>query len=161
MMRRMLTIFCAAILLFAASAARAEEEQGQSTMDIVRESLRADKKALIAANMDLSDTEGKAFWPVYDKYQKDLLTAMNKLYQVVVEYAQHSQKGDLTDEKAVELVNRMIAAEQERLKVRSSYVKPISKVLPGKKVARFFQLENKIEAVARYEMAAQIPLVKP
>jgi hypothetical protein len=36
----------------------------------------------------------------------------------------------------------------------------MSKVLPGRTVARFFQIENKMDAIIDYEMAGEIPLVK-
>ena len=36
------------------------------TMQILREKLQADKKLLVAANMDLSDAEAKKFWPLYE-----------------------------------------------------------------------------------------------
>jgi hypothetical protein len=154
---RMLMTASAVMLLFAAPQARAADAP-QSNMEIVREAMRADKKALVAANLQLTDAEAKAFWPVYDKYEKDLLTANNKLYQVVEEYALNYNK--LTDAKALDLVHRYLSAEEARTKVRSSYLKDFTKVLTGLKVARFYQIENKLDAVVRYEMAAQIPLVK-
>ena len=76
---RMLMTASAVMVLFAAPRARAADAS-QSNMDIVREAMRADKKALVAANLQLTDAEAKAFWPVYDKYEKDLLSANNKLY---------------------------------------------------------------------------------
>src|SRR5207249_12337436 len=83
---RMLVAASAAMIRYAAPPVRAADAP-QSNMDIVREAMRADKKALVATNLQLTDAEAKAFWPVYDKYEKDLLTANNKLYQVVEEYA--------------------------------------------------------------------------
>jgi hypothetical protein len=154
---RMLVAASAAIVLFGAPAARAADAP-QNTMDIVREAMRADKKALVAANIQLTDAEAKAFWPVYDKYEKDLLTANNKLYQVVEEYALDYNK--LTDAKGLDLIRRYLSAEEARTKVRSLYLTQFSKVLPGLKVARFYQIENKLDAVVRYEMAGQIPMVK-
>jgi hypothetical protein len=154
---RILMTASAVMLLFAAPRARAADAP-QSNMDIVRDALRADKKALIATNLQLTDAEAKAFWPVYDKYEKDLLTAHNKLYQVIEEYALDYNK--LTDAKALELVHRYFSAEEARTKVRESYLKQFSKVLPGLKVARFYQIENKLDAVVRYEMAGQIPLAR-
>jgi hypothetical protein len=156
---RMLMTASAVVLLFAAPQARAADA-AQGSMDIVREALRSDKKALIAANLQLTNAEAKAFWPEYDRYEKDLLTANNKLYQVVEEYALAYKKNKLTDAKGLDLVYRYFAAEEARTKVRISYLKSFSKVLPGLKVARFYQIENKLDAVVRYEMAAQIPLVK-
>ncbi len=156
---RILMTASATMLLFAAPPARAADAP-QSNMDIVREAMRADKKALVAANLQLTDAEAKAFWPVYDKYEKDLLTANNKLYQVVEEYALDYNKNKLTDAKGLDLIQRYFSAEEARTKVRESYLKQFSKVLPGLKVARFYQIENKLDAVVRYEMAGQIPLVK-
>jgi phage-related minor tail protein len=146
-----------AVLLLLAAPVRADDA-AQDNMEIVRTALRADKKALVATNLQLTDAEAKAFWPVYDRYEKDLLTAHNSLYQVVQEFAAHYDK--LTNEKALELVERYLSAEEARAKVRRSYLKEISKVLPGLKVARFYQIENKIDAVVRYEMAGVIPLAK-
>jgi phage-related minor tail protein len=157
MLTRMLIAVPAVMLLFAAPV-RADDPAQQDNMEIVRAALRADKKALVATNLQLTDAEAKAFWPVYDRYEKDLLTAHNQLYQVVQEFAAHYDK--LTNEKALELVERYLSAEEARAKVRRSYLKEISKVLPGLKVARFYQIENKIDAVVRYEMAGSIPLAK-
>jgi len=157
---RTLIAAAAALLLFTAPAARAEESAQKKSMEIVREALRADKKALVASNLQLTDAEAKAFWPLYDKYQKELITANNKLYQVIEEYAAAYNKNKLDDAKALDLVHRYFAADEARSKVRSSHVDPFSKVLPGLKVARFYQVENKLDAVVRYEMAEHIPLMK-
>jgi hypothetical protein len=156
---RMLMTASAALLLFAAQVARADDAS-QSTMDALREAMRADKKALIAANLQLTDAEAKAFWPVYDKYEKDLLAVNNQLYQVIEQYAIDYNKNKLTDAKGLDLIHRYLSAEAARTKVRESYLKQFSKVLPGLKVARFYQIENKLDAVVRYEMAAKIPMVK-
>jgi hypothetical protein len=157
---RMLIAAAAALFLITAPAVRADESAQKKTMDTVREALRADKKALVASTLQLSDAEAKAFWPIYDKYQKDLLTENNKLYQVIEEYALAYNKNKLDDAKALDLVHRYFSAEAARSKVRSSYVDQFSKVLPGLQVARFYQVENKLDAVVRYEMAERIPLMK-
>jgi hypothetical protein len=157
----MLIAAAAALFLSTAPAARAEESAQKKSMDTVREALRADKKVLVASTLQLSDAEAKAFWPLYDKYQKDLLTENNKLYQVIEEYSLAYNKNKLDDAKALDLVHRYFSAEAARSKVRSSYVDQLSKVLPGLKVARLYQVENKLDAVVRYEMAERIPLMKP
>jgi hypothetical protein len=156
---RMLIAGAATLFLFTAPAARADEA-GKKTMDTVREALRADKKALVASTLQMTDAEAKAFWPIYDKYQKDLITENNKLYQVIEEYALAYNKNKLDDAKALDIVHRYFSADEARSKVRSSYVSQFSKVLPGLKVARFYQIENKLDAVVRYEMAERIPLMK-
>src|SRR5262245_15031299 len=118
----MLIAAAAALFLCTAPAARAEESAQKKSMDTVREALRAAKKALVASTLQLTDAEAKAFWPVYDKYQKDLITENNKLYQVIEEYALAYNKNKLDDVKALDLVHRYFTAEAGRSKVRSSYV---------------------------------------
>ena len=44
--------------------------------------------------------------------------------------------------------------------MRRTYVDELAKILPGRTVARFFQIENKIDAVIRYDVAATIPVVE-
>jgi len=145
-----------AITLFGVSAQATET--AQNTNEIVRESLRADKKALVATNLDLTKKEAEAFWPIYDRYQKELFEVQSRLFEVIAEYA--STVDTMTDERAKDLVERYLAVEEDRAKIRRSYLSPISGVLPGLKVARFYQIENKIDAVVRFEAAAEIPLVK-
>jgi hypothetical protein len=154
---RLLTTAIAALLLSAAPAVRADDAS-QSTMDIVRDAARANVKALVATNLQLTDAEAKAFWPLYEKYQNDLLTVQNQLYQVVQEYALAYNK--LSDAEALKLVRRYLAAVEAREKLRSSYLSKFEKVLPGKKVARFYQIQNKLQMAADYEIGEQIPLVK-
>jgi hypothetical protein len=67
----------------------------------------------------------------------------------------------LTDAKALDLVQRYLAAEAARVEVRSSYLKEMAQALPGLKVARFFQIENKLDALIDFGMAVRVPLAKP
>lgn len=153
------TILIAAVplaLVLMTSTARGEDP-APNTMDIVREAVRADKKALVASNLTLSEAEAKAFWPIYDRYQKDLFDVQTRLVEVISEYAATQDK--LTDDSARGLIERYLAVEEERAKVRRSYVDELSKVVPGRTLARFYQIENKIDAVVRYELAAEVPLV--
>jgi hypothetical protein len=154
---RVLIVAPVVLLLFSGSVCADDAAPGD--MGFVREVMRADKRALVAANLDLTDTEAKAFWPVYDRYQKDLLATRDTLFQVVEEETLQAVK--LTDKKALELVQRYLAAEAARVQVRSSYLKEISQVLPGLKVARFYQIENKIDAMIGYGLALRVPLAKP
>lgn len=151
------TRICAS-LAFAVLASTAQAaETAQSTNDIVLASLRADKKALLATNLGLTDKEGAEFWPIYDRYQKELIEVQSRLFEVVQEGL--AAGDNLTDAEATDLVERYLTAEEDRAKVRRSYVEPISKVISGRKLARFYQMENKIDAVVRFEMASEIPLL--
>jgi hypothetical protein len=131
-----------------------------SNMQILREKLQADKKLLVAANMDLSDAEAKAFWPIYEAYQKDLHAINDRIATLISDYAKQYNAGKLTDEKARALLDQSFAIEEAEVKLKRSYVPRLAKVLPGQKVARYMQLENKIRALVKYEIAGEVPLAR-
>jgi hypothetical protein len=134
------------------------QEKPADTMQILREKIQADKKLLVAANMGLTEKEGQAFWPVYESYQKDLGLLNGRMLVLIQDFANTYQA--MTDGEAKKLVGDYLAIEGDRVKLKQSYLPKLRQALPEKKVARYLQIENKIEAVIRYELAEKIPLVK-
>jgi hypothetical protein len=135
--------------------------QGQpaDNMQILRDKIKADKKLLVAANMELTESEAKAFWPVYEQYQKDLGAINRRIVKLIESYAADYLANTMTDEKAKKLTSEYVAIEKAEAGLQESYVPKLSKVLPPKKVARYLQIENKIRAALKYELAGEIPLV--
>jgi hypothetical protein len=148
-------------VLFSLSALLALPAAAQTASDmrILADKIRADKKLVVAANMQLTESEAKDFWPVYDAYQKDLQTINQRLIGTIKRYADAYNKGPVSDEAAKKLISEAIAVEEAEVKLKRSYVPKLEKVIPGVKVARYIQIENKIRAIIKYELAAQIPLV--
>ena len=127
-------------------------------MEILRDKVRADKKFIVSDNMELTEEEAKGFWPIYQAYQEDLHKINERMAKVINEYAVAYNKGALLDKTARQLIDEAIEIEMDEAKLRKSYVPKLSKVLPGAKVARYLQIENKIRAIIRYELASAIPL---
>src|SRR6476620_112077 len=150
-------ILCVTVL--AAAPAFAQDKQTDTNMQILRDKVKADKKLVVAANMDLTDAEGKGFWPIYDAYQKDLQTINERIGKAVQTYADAYNSKALTDDQAKQLINEVLAIDQEELNLRKTYTAKLDQVLPGKKVARYIQIEIKIRAAIRYDLAGGIPLV--
>jgi hypothetical protein len=134
--------------------------QTASDMQILAQKIKADKKLVVAANMELTEDEAKGFWPVYEAYQKDLQGINKRLIGTIKSYAEAYKKGPVSDETAKKLINEAIAIEDAEVKLKRSYVPRLEKVIPGMKLARYLQIENKIRAIGKYELAAQIPLVQ-
>ncbi len=147
-------------LAVALAAPAAAQDKGTTNMEILREKLKADKKLVVATNMGLTEAEGKAFWPIYDAYQKDLEQINDRLAKAIVAYADAYSKGPVPNETAKKLLDEALAIEQAEVTLKRSYVPKLEKVLPEAKVARYIQIENKIRAVVRYELAEKIPLMK-
>ena len=145
-----------AILMLAAVPVRAGEAE-KANLEILRDTIRVNKKALVAANLTLSDEEATKFWPACESYQKDLSAVQDRLVKVIQDYAANYKS--LSNEKATQLVEAYLSVEEDRAKVRRAHLTEISSALPGRKVARFYQIENKMDAVLRYDLAAEIPVV--
>jgi hypothetical protein len=136
------------------------QDKPADNMQILRDKIKADKKLLVAANMELTESEAKGFWPVYEEYQKDLASIYQRLGKLIESYAADYRTNTLTDEKAQKLIEELVAIDKTDGGLQASYVPKLSKVLPSKKIARYLQIESKIRAALQYELAANIPLVQ-
>ena len=137
------------------------QEATQMNMEILKEKVKADKKLLVASNMNLTDAEAKNFWPLYDGYQKELEQINQRLLTTIKGYADayNVGKGEISNDQAKKLLGDALAVEGSEVKLRQSYAAKLGKVLSATKVARYLQIENKIRAIVKFELAAQIPLV--
>jgi Spy/CpxP family protein refolding chaperone len=131
-----------------------------TNMEILRQKVKADKKLVVAQNLSLTDAEGAAFWPVYEAYQKDLQQINQRLMTAIRAYADAYNKGPVTNETAKKLLEESMAIDEAEAKLKSSSAPKILAALPATKAARYIQIENKIRAAVRYELAAGIPLVE-
>jgi Spy/CpxP family protein refolding chaperone len=155
-----LILTLAAVMTILVVSPAVSQDKPADNMQILRDKVRADKKLLVAANMELTESEAKGFWPVYEKYQKDLSAINQRIINLIESYAEAYRAGNITDEKARNLTSELVAIEQSEGGLQASYVPKLSKVLPPKKVARYLQIENKIRAAVKYGLAAEIPLVE-
>jgi hypothetical protein len=138
----------------------AAEQPSNSDMQILLEKVKADKKLLVAVNMELSDAEAKKFWPVYDAYQVQLGKLNERIAVLIADYAADYQNASMTDAKAKKMISEMVAIDQAGAAMKKSFVPKLYKALPPVKAARYLQIENKIRAALNFEIAAAVPLVK-
>ena len=157
----MMTRLVTAIAMVAGLASVAMAQTPTTTnMEILRQKIKADKKLVVAQNLQLTDAEGATFWPVYDAYQKDLQQVNQRLTSVIQAYADAYNKGPVANDVAKKLLDEALAVDEAELKLKSSYMPKIVGALPVTKAARYIQIENKIRAAIRYELADGIPLVQ-
>jgi hypothetical protein len=149
-----------AIMIFGSVPVRSAQDKPADNMQILRDKIKADKKLVVATNMELTESEAKGFWPIYEQYQKDLQKINQRIAKVLDSYADDNRKKSLTDEKAKTLINEATAIDQAEANLKSTYAPKLSKVLPVRKVARYLQIENKIRAVVKYDIASGVPLVR-
>ena len=134
------------------------QDKSADNMQILVEKLHADKKLLVAENMQLTEAEAKAFWPLYDQYQNELFLLRARTLKLINEYGEAYEQ--MTDNTAKKLLDEYMTIEALGLKLRQAYLPKFRNVLPDVKVLRYYQIENKINAVLVYELASNIPLTR-
>jgi hypothetical protein len=142
-----------------AAAARGQD-QPASNMEILRDKIKADKRLLVAENLGLTEAEAKTFWPIYDEYQKELEGLNERLRRAIQSYANEYNAKTLTDAKANSLMSEALATEEAEVALKKKYLERLSGVMPAMKAVRYIQIENKIRALVRLDLAAGIPLVQ-
>jgi ABC-type histidine transport system ATPase subunit len=127
-------------------------------IELARDILKTEKKSAVAEGMNLADAEIVPFWELYNEYNNKLSLTQNQRVALIKEYAANYET--MTDDKADDMMQSYFKYQQELLKLKKSYYARFKKILPPGKVARYFQLENKIQALVDAELALQIPLIE-
>ena len=128
------------------------------TLDLKKKIIFDQKKLVVMENMEFTEEEAKAFWPVYEKHQEELFQVSQRGATMILAYASVYQT--LTDDQSTKIVDEYYNIQDERLAVMKKMMVDVGKVLPGKKAFRYMQVESKLTAIARYELAKEIPLAK-
>jgi len=150
---RIKTILLTLMLLVAPVLALADE-----ALDLKKKIMFDQKRLVVMENMEFTEEEAAAFWPVYDKHQEELFQINQRGAKLILAYASVYQT--LTDEQAVKLVDEYYDIQDDRLTVMKKMAVDVGKVLPGKKAFRYLQVESKLSAIGRYELAKEIPLAR-
>jgi polyhydroxyalkanoate synthesis regulator phasin len=151
-------LILAVALVVGASAVRAQVSETDQLQQL-RAEIRADRQAVVMANLKLTDAESQAFWPLYREYHNEIAKIGDRLQKLIQDYAVTYENA--TPEQAKAMVDEMMSIQRAELKVKESYLPRFRKVIPELKVARFLQIENKIDTLIKIDLAANIPLIGP
>ena len=114
---------------FLAAPAIAQDSAADMSMQILRDKIKADKKAVVAANMQLTDVEAAAFWPIYDAYQNELKAINERIGNAILDYADAYKTRTLSDATAKKLLAEAIAIDASEAKLRKDYAAKLTKAL--------------------------------
>jgi len=149
-----------AFTLFGSAPLGMAQDKPADNMQSLRDKIRADKKLVVATNMELTESEAKDFWPIYEQYKKDLQKINQRMANLLESYADDFRNKSLTDEKAKKLIDEALKIDRAEADLKSTYAPKLSKALPITKAVRYLQIENKIRAVVKYDIASGVPLVR-
>ena len=152
-MKQHIAVVAAFLIALAPSQARATDG------DVVtRAEIQAERRAIVEATMKLDDPQARIFWPLYQAYRDEVAPVNERFFELVDEYTAAYET--LTDAQASDMLDRWLDIEHRALEVRQKWVHRFRKALPPRVVARYFQLDNKLDAVIREELARVIPLAR-
>jgi hypothetical protein len=152
------TVVCAFIVVVCAASPLFAQRNEQDQIRLTRAVIQTERHAIVAEGMDLTKEEADAFWPLFRRYHQEIDVVGDREVQLILDYAEHHQA--MTDDRASALLDEYLSIQKAILKIQTRYVKQFRKIMSSKKVTRYFQLENKLDAMIDAEMAAQIPLVE-
>jgi hypothetical protein len=133
-------------------------QDAREDIQLTRAVIQAERQAIVTRAMDLTPEEMQRFWPVYREYRLEAIKLGDRIVSLVQRYV--DDYDDLTDATADKLLTDFVKIEQARASLKAKYLPRFKKVLPVKKVVRFYQLENKLDITILAEMAEAIPLVR-
>jgi hypothetical protein len=154
-MKKMNIKIVALMVAFGTMAAHAMPTAGETELN--RAAIQVQRKTIVEMNMKMDQQTATVFWPIYNDYIGAMQKSNDRATALLTEYAANWL--DLSEEKAASLLDDFISVKQEQLKVKKSFAKKFSKALSPKVAARFFQIDNKLDAIIAYELAQNVPLV--
>lgn len=159
-MRRLLSL----IFLLCSAAQAVCAQDGSYTSDaaeqieVVRAATAAERKIMVMKEMNLTASEAEEFWPLYEAYRNEMRIVGDIRVRIITDYA--ASYSTMTNELAVELLDDYVDYMDQQQDLTRRYIKKFRAILPDRKVARYFQLEHKLDAAVDFELAARIPLVE-
>ncbi len=146
------------LLLVVVFTAPAWAQSDTDYIEMERTVLKTERKAVVTDAMQFTDEEAKVFWPLYNEYTAEVYKIQTENLDIILDYAENYET--MSDEKADELMLRTFKVTDELVKLKKAYYKKFKKILASGRVVRFFQIDNKINALISAEMALEIPLVE-
>jgi hypothetical protein len=146
------TLLALALVPSAAATAQTVKEK----LDFTRESVENQRRVLVAGSLPLSDAEAKAFWPLYDAYEKERRPLDARASTLLADFV--GAAGGLTDGQAKSMIDEALKIDEERAQLRRTWYEKLGKAISWRKLARLYQIDNKLDAIVRADLSRQVPL---
>jgi len=130
----------------------------EPAIQMLRQDVGKDRRAIVKANMLLTNSEAARFWPLYDQYREEIHKVGDRRLKVITDYA--ASRDSMSEDEANKLAREWLDAEKERVNVKEDYLKKFQKEgLSARTTARFFQIDQKLDSAVDAALAAHIPLI--
>lgn len=131
--------------------------ESRKEVDLTRQAIQQKRQDIVSSVIELTEEEGKAFWPLYRDWRAKMAGLGDRTVTLIEQL--NDVAAQRSDQEASAMLDEWMKIKQEELKLRKEYIKKFGKVLPMKKVARFIQLEAKMDSAIQYDLAGRVPLI--
>jgi hypothetical protein len=155
-MRFTSTLVAISLILFSSFAF------AESVNDLKKNIVLDQGKLAVMENLMLSDEESEKFWPIFRQFQENLYNLDTKRFELISFYLQKNKDKSLTDEQAKNMIDAYFTLLENRRRLLKdfAFVLELEKVLPVKKIFRYLQIQQNIDAVEQYEISKKVPLLE-
>ena len=129
----------------------------EPAIEMLRKDVGRDRREIVKANMLLTNSEAAVFWPLYDQYRTEIHKVGDRRLKVISDYA--ANRDSMSEDEANRILKERLDIEKEKIDIREKYVKKFQKELSARTTARFFQIDQKLDAAVDAALAARIPLI--
>lgn len=145
-------------ILVGATAHAGAHVQERDMIEVIRQQVSANREALVAENLDLTEDESENFWPVYRRFQNERAVLVDRRIEILTQFRDNFET--LDDATSKQLLDDALRLEDDKLKLREKFLRDFRRVLPEKKVLRYLQIESKIDTIIDYDLAQVVPLAE-
>src|SRR5215470_15424991 len=77
--------------------------RNREAIEVTRDQVHTDRKAMVEKAMKLTDDEARGFWPIYDEYMIELTKISDRTVTLITEFADNYR--DLRDSDALRMTD--------------------------------------------------------
>lgn len=125
-----------------------------------RQMIQEGRETIIREELRLTSDEEAEFWPLYEEYRAAMTPIQDRYVSLIAGYMERYEAGSLTDNTAGDMLDTYFDVKSDLLRMRKRYIREFRKIMPMRKVVRFYQLENKMNAEIDIELALLVPLAE-
>lgn len=137
-------------------AAPVSAQTEQDLIELLRSQIKTDRQAIVAENMNLSETQSEKFWPLYKEYMSRRDSLIDRRVAILTDF--RDNRMGMTAQQARQILTDALELEADIVSLKRQYVRDFQKVLGPRAALRFFQIQNKLDAIINVELASVVPL---
>lgn len=153
-------VLVALAILAVPAFAQSEGVISQKQIAAAKEIVEAKRNMVVIANLDLTEEEGKEFWPLYEEYRMKIREVRGRRITLTEEYAERYNSDTVDEEFSERAMTDFLSMQADTVKLRQKYWKKFRRIVPATKAARFYQIENKMDSEIDFVMSGGTPLIE-